>query len=87
MGDMGDFYRDWDAVKKAKRASNTKSSTQMLIDNGIDFESKNHGSHLVVNTPKGLIDFWPSTGKFIPRGFGRSGRGVRKVISIAKTQV
>lgn len=85
MGDMGDMYRDWNKAKKEKRQANQESSTAILEKSGVKFESKNWGNHLVVSGRKGLIDFWPSTGKFIPRYEGGwPGRGIRKLLSLCE---
>ena len=83
MGDMAEVFNDWNEQKKAKKKSNLEHSTQMLIDNGIEFTSKNGGVHLIIEANFKFIDFWPSTGKFIVRG-GREGRGIRILIKEIK---
>ncbi len=70
------------AHAKEKRKTNTEKSTQILIDNGIQFESKNGGSHLVVQGKNTIIDYWPSTGSFITRKWNKKGRGVFNVIKL-----
>lgn len=84
MGDMGDDFRAWDKEKKVKRASNTVESTRMLLEAGIEYESKNGGAHLIVNTPSGLVDFWPSSGLYIIRSSGQKRRGVRNLFKLWK---
>lgn len=79
MGDMGDIFKALKEDRKIKKDSNRVSSTQILEDHGIEFESKNHGVHLIITCDTGKIDFWPSTGKWTPRG-ERSGRGISKLI-------
>ena len=80
MGDTGDDYRALDAHKKVKKLNNIADSTNLLIIEGINFESKNNGTHLIVTDLKGnIIDFWPSTGKWIIRG-GKTSRGVLNLI-------
>lgn len=76
MGDMGDVFRDLTKHKKEKREENTRSSTEVLRSQGIVFESKNNGAHLIV----GDFDFWPSTGLFIHRKTKKKGRGVFNLI-------
>jgi len=85
MGDTGDDFRAWDADKKAKKAANKEWSTQCLIDNQINFETKNGGAHLIIKTDKKAIDYWPSTGKWIVRG-GRTSRGVNGLVKFIKQQ-
>lgn len=83
MSELGDDFRAWDKQKKEKKASNLVYSTNLLIENGIEFESKNGGVHLIVKGKDGLIDFWPSTGNYVVRkGNGKFGRGVRNVIRL-----
>ncbi len=58
-----------------RRAGNRENSAKILSDNGISFESKNLGAHLIVHGHSVTVDFWPGTGKFIVRK-GKTGRGV-----------
>lgn len=44
MGDLGDTFRALKEQQKAKRKCNTASSTKLLIENGIEFQSKNNGA-------------------------------------------
>lgn len=83
MGDMGEVFTSWKKQKNKKKAENNEYSTNLLTKENISFESKNGGNYLIVAGVNSIIDFWPSTGKFIVRG-GINGRGVRKVINIAK---
>lgn len=81
MGDVGEAFKDMKGYVKQKRKSNTVSSTDILKDKGIEFTSNNGGSHLIIKGKDGLIDFWPSTGKFIARN-GKRGRGVFKLLKL-----
>ena len=83
MSELGDDFKEWNKIKKAKKQENQKSSTQILISEGIEFESRNYGNHLIVQGFDCVIDFWPSTGKFMARG-GRAGRGVRNLLKACK---
>lgn len=79
MGDIADEYRALDEIQRQKRADNTQRSTAYLAGLNIPFESKNHGAHLIV---AGVVDFWPSTGLWIPRDPKHSrGRGVRNLLN------
>lgn len=71
-------------ASRKKKESNQDWSTQKLIDEGIPFESKNWGNHLIVETQNGKVDFWPSTGKFIVRDTDKHGRGIRQLLKICK---
>lgn len=88
--DMGALYRGLREERQEKRAANTVNSTQLLIDAGIPFVSKNYGVHLIV---AGTWDFWPSTGLWIdrrppmPGHRKREHRGVQHLINRVKTDM
>lgn len=82
--ELGEIFADWKDAKREKKQNNLKWSTAFLSENGIEFESKNYGIHLVIKT-KSIIDFWPSTGKWIIRG-GRSGRGINNLVKLIKLE-
>lgn len=78
MGDMSEEYQALKEAGREKRRTNTESSTRLLQDRGVSFVSHNEGSHLVVD---GRVDFWPSTGLYIPRDPKHSrGRGVHNLL-------
>ncbi len=81
MGDVGETFNLLKQQSKEKREKNRKSSTELLTEKAIEFESKNIGAHLVVTGKDCLIDFWPGTGKFITRT-GKKGRGVFNLIKL-----
>lgn len=85
MSDVGELYRAWGEDKKRKKESNQEYSTNLLIQKGVEFESKNWGNHLVVTGKNCVIDFWPSTGKFIVRGV-KHGRGVRNLLKLCEVK-
>ena len=67
---MADFWRDvkpaMQEASQQRRASNRDNSAAMLRANGVQFESKNGGAHLVVRDGIGRIfDFWPGTGLWL----------------------
>jgi len=66
----------WKGESEARRADNREKSAVILAERGIQFETKNMGAHLIVSHDGKVADFWPGTGKYIPRGGGRPGRGV-----------
>jgi hypothetical protein len=60
-----------------RRKTNKERSCAMLRFLGVEFEAKNEGVHLIVRHGGRVIDFWPSTGKFIEQKPGaKPGRGV-----------
>ncbi|MFK3815130.1 hypothetical protein ACI2KG_00720 [Pseudomonas sp. NPDC089407] len=72
----------WQAESAERRAKNRQSSAEMLSERGIQFEAKNMGAHLIVSHEGKVADFWPGTGKYIPRGGGRPGRGVFNLLKM-----
>ena len=83
MSELDDYTEAYDALRNErieKRRRNTESSTRLLRDKGIEFQSHNDGVHLVA----GSFDFWPSTGLFINRDTGKRGRGVFNLIKLLK---
>lgn len=82
-GDEGDFWRDVNAARQQKRASNRDNSADMLRAAGVKFEERNIGAHLIVQAPGETIDFWPGTGLWIVRGSTKRSYGVRNLIAKA----
>ncbi len=76
--EQSDIYKEKKEAGRVKKLSNLEFSTKLLVDNGVDFESKNGGIHLIISHNNITADFWPSTGKFQIRGKGYS-RGVRSL--------
>lgn len=75
MSELGETFAAWREMKQVKKELNLKQSTALLKDTAVKFESKNEGTHLIVESTKGKVDFWPSTGLWITRK-GKRGRGV-----------
>ncbi|NML34546.1 hypothetical protein [Paraburkholderia antibiotica] len=61
---------------QARRASNRENSNRLLRENGYTFDERNGAAHLIVQTQRGIVDFWPGTGKFIVRSTRYEARGV-----------
>lgn len=80
MSEIGEVFKIIKEEGKKKKSKNLVSSTQILADEGIQFESKNNGVHLVVNHNGKIADFWPSTGKFNIRGEAGYHRGVKNLL-------
>lgn len=83
MGDVGETYNAHKQAKKDKKLSNKEQSTKLIADL-FYFESKNNGTHLVVENNQMVADFWPSTGKYNIRGQSKYGRGVKNLINELK---
>lgn len=81
MGDMGEIFNGLKGESQKRRADNRENSAKILADNGVSFESKNMGAHLIVTGESITVDFWPGTGKWIVRG-GKTGRGVFNLLKL-----
>jgi len=79
MGDMGEVFKVMNEENKVRKAGHRDQSPKLLMAAGIPFESKNGGSHLIVEGGESYVDFWPGTGKWISRD-GKRGFGVRNLI-------
>ena len=81
MSEMGDLFRDLHKQRQAKRAGNRESSASILVNRGIQFDTRNEGAHLIVSLPDGTkVDFWPGTGKWKFRAVLKNGYGVFNLI-------
>ncbi len=81
MSEQTEYWRDIKKYSQLKKESNRISSTKHLREAGIEFDSRNDGLHLMIKHQKGIIHFWPSTGKF--NGI-IEGRGVFNLIKAIK---
>ena len=86
---MADYWRDvTPAIQEAsqqRRASNRANSAALLRANGVPFESKNGGAHLIVRDGSGRIfDLWPGTGLWRLRGAPHRWRGVQSLLGTIK---
>jgi len=87
MSEIGDCFDALAALKRVKKLVNAEQSKALLVSQGVKFESKNEGLHLIVTGKAGLIDFWPSTGKFKPRGTAGFKRGVFQLLKLCEVGV
>ena len=65
---------------KQRRAGHREYCPTVLEKEGIAFESKSKGAHLIVKHNGKVIDYWPGTGKFIDRATGNGKRGIRALL-------
>ena len=75
MGDMGDFYRDWDAIKKAAKEKRLAEAlcTFDAWQDPMPGWTKHTPYHWSRDLCGDRMDYWPSTGKW--RWRDRSYRG------------
>lgn len=85
MGEMGELYRAMKEDSRERKERNRVNALKVLGEENIKYESKNDGVHFVVDGPHGLIDYWPTTGKWVERAVaGLAGRGVSSLVNHVK---
>lgn len=67
------------AVLSELRAADNNDVVARLQRDGVAFEVKNNGYHLVVEDRDSFVDYWPTTGRWIARSGGR-GIGYKSLI-------
>ena len=84
---MGEMYKEWRVQKKEKKVINLRNNLNMLNELGITYSSKNNGIHLQLNGENGIVDFYPTTSRWIARS-GICGTHInykfKEVMGIAK---
>lgn len=64
MGDMGDYFRDWDAAKKKRKVERLDDAKQSKWPCKWTKHTEFHWSAMVQGY---RLDYWPSTGKWMWR--------------------
>lgn len=81
MSEMGEAFAAYREMRKEKKASNLRNSTELLQRLNIPFVSHNGGIHLVVRDNNKTIDFYPSTGLWIDRHYKNvKRRGIKNLL-------
>lgn len=81
---MSEFAEDMNAYReycRGKKQRNREYSTALLVKEGIPFECRNDGAHLMIETAKGRVNFYPSTGLY---NGALTGRGVKSLLKELK---
>lgn len=64
MGDMRETFELMREAARRKREDNKTKSIAILTGRGVPFEVRNAGYHLVIRRPEGVVNFFPSTGRY-----------------------
>lgn len=64
MGEMRDGFVVLREFSREKREDNKTKSTEILKENGISFDIRNRGYHLIIRRQEGIVNFFPSTGRY-----------------------
>lgn len=89
MGDMGDIWRETKEAReldsRRRRDRNREHAKQRLNDEDIKYTSHNNDNHWKINIKHLIIDYWPTTGKWISQTRGQ-GRGIKSLINHIQSQ-
>lgn len=75
MSDMGDDFRQDREDFKERRDLRVAAAAGQLARSGLRHRSADGGYHYILETPAGVLDFWPSRGKWLARKSGARGSG------------
>ena len=81
---MRETFQAMKEHSQEKRANNRDRCAMRLHAEGVMFEAKNNGAHLIVEGNVGYIDYWPGTGKWKDRQ-GASGFGIQNLLKHIKS--
>ena len=84
--------RGWDSEdfaaerkeSKARRSRNRSRGAARLDSDGIPYDSKNAGAHLIVQPGADVVDYWPGTGLWTFRLDGHEGRGIVRLVAAVR---
>ncbi|MCW9716804.1 hypothetical protein [Avibacterium sp. 21-594] len=79
MSDMGEMFRELRSARQEKCFKNKINGKVLLTVNGIPFKSCSD-THLQINTKKGVINYYPSTGLWFYSNSKYRQRGIKKLI-------
>ena len=81
MTDYGEFCREMREYRKEARERRQertmKKSLEALAKAGVKYESRNNGYHFIIRTPRGVVNYYPTTEHY--NGLF-SGDGVKELI-------
>lgn len=80
MGDMGDYWRDLKPELKKRREKHVKSMGTSALRNveklGFPFTHYESNHQFAIETNKGIVDYWGTTGTWMHRRSVKRGRGL-----------
>ena len=86
MSEFAETQKAFREYFREKRQTNKEQSTALLIEKGIKFESRNDGAHLMIETAKGRVNFYPSTGLYNGAFEGRGVFNLLKDLNLLKPE-
>lgn len=83
MSDMGEYWRDVKPFLKERRERHIEKMGNSSLKNikklGFDFTHYENNHQFAIETSKGIIDYWGTTGTWIDRKTKKRGRGLRSL--------
>ena len=83
MGDTGDYWRDVKPYLKERRQKHVarmgKSGNKNIEALGYEYTHYTNNHQFAIETPKGVIDYWATTGTWIDRKTKKRGKGLESL--------
>ncbi|MGM0166959.1 hypothetical protein IGI39_004018 [Enterococcus sp. AZ135] len=83
MGDMGDYWRDVKPYLKERRQKHVQhmgnSASRNIEKLGYDYKHYPNNHQFAIETKKGIIDYWGTTGTWIDRRTKKRGKGLESL--------
>lgn len=80
MGDMGEYWRDVKPILKERREKHVKrmgtSANRNIEKLGYPYTHHESNHQFAIETPKGIVDYWGTTGTWIDRKTKKRGKGL-----------
>ena len=67
MSEIAEIYKAMRKAQQSAAAQRREEAPNTLRAKGIFFTTHNQGAHLAVETPMGMVDYWPGTGRWSTR--------------------
>jgi len=81
MGDMGEYWRDVKPMLKERREKHVErmgtSANRNIEKLGYPYTHYESNHQFAIETNKGIIDYWGTTGTWIDRKTKKRGKGLR----------
>ena len=63
------------------KRDNYTACLALLAHYEVEYTTHNNGNHIILHTPKGRIDYWPTTGTYSAKGKVRKWGGIVNMLA------
>lgn len=85
MGDLGDDYRALRKHRQEAKHQRKDEAIRLFTLHKVNYTVHNNGAHFIVEGPNCYIDFWPGTGRWIPRNTSELNFGIVNLLKLLNT--